>query len=71
MEIKLTSSNKIQITQGTQIIEFDPELGTEITHGIMIAMAEAGRAGKPSTERTVLTIDSSVNTPVSAYDLDD
>jgi len=72
MEIKLTASNKIQITQGQQVIEFDSELGTEITHGIMIAMAEAGRrTTETSFESTVLTVDTEVKTEVSAYDLDD
>ena len=45
MQIQLTSTNQIRITNWdeTSGVEFDAEFGSEVIHGITVAMAEAGR----------------------------
>lgn len=70
MEIRLTASNKICIKQNNVVVEFDPELGTEVSHGIAIAMAEAGRR-LHEAPRESLVLDIPEIVEVSAYDLDD
>lgn len=70
MNIILSNCNKICIKQNDQLIEFEPELATEIIHGLTIALAEAGRRNKTTTESVVLEIPEKVP-EVTAYDLDD
>lgn len=62
MQIKLTPDNKIRLEFGLQGIEFTPELGAEVIHGITIAMSEAGRReieqpGRIHPYTTILEID--------------